>query len=323
VTTVGFHASHEQVAPSALLDAVRRAEDAGWDAAMCSDHLAPWGERQGHSGYAWSWLGAALDATSLPFGVVTAPGQRYHPVVVAQAIATLAEMFPGRFWAALGSGEAINEHVTGDRWPDKPTRDQRLLECVEVMRALLRGEEVTHHGLVTVDRARLWDLPAEPPMLVGAAVSADTARTVGGWADALITINQPLDVLRRVFDAFRDGGGDGKPIYLQVHLAWAADERAAAAAAHDQWRTNVFSSALAWNLELPAQFDAAAEFVRPADVERVVHVSSDVGRHLAWLHDYTTLGVDALYLHHVGQEQAEFIDVFASKVLPDLRTASR
>lgn len=321
--TIGFHASHEQLAPSALLDAVRRAEEAGFDAAMCSDHLAPWGERQGHSGYAWSWLGAALHATALPFGVVTAPGQRYHPVVVAHAIATLAEMFPGRFWAALGSGEAINEHVTGDRWPDKATRDGRLLECVEIIRALLGGNEVTHHGLVTVDRARLWDIPAEPPMLVGAAVSAATAHTVGGWADALITINQPTDVLRHVLDAFREGGGEHKPIYLQVHLAWAADDETAAATAHDQWRTNVFPSTLAWNLELPEQFDAAAKFVARADVGRVVNVSADLGRHLAWLQEYAALGVDALYLHHVGQTQYDFIDAFASKVLPELRTVER
>ena len=158
VTIVGIHASHEQMPPSELLYAVRFAESAGFDAAMCSDHLAPWGERQGHSGHAWTWLGAALQATEIAFGVVTAPGQRYHPVVLAQAIATLGELFPDRFWAALGTGEAINEHVTGDRWPDKPTRDARLLECVDVMRALLRGEEVTHHGLVE----RRSGAPLEP-----------------------------------------------------------------------------------------------------------------------------------------------------------------
>ena len=151
--TVGFHASHEQLSPAALLTAVQAAEAAGFQAAMCSDHLAPWSERQGESGHAWSWLGAAMQATSLPFGVVTAPGQRYHPAITAQAIATLGDLFPGRFWAALGSGEALNEHVTGDPWPSKADRDARLLECVEVIRALLRGEEVTHDGLVRVDRA--------------------------------------------------------------------------------------------------------------------------------------------------------------------------
>lgn len=315
---VGFHASHEQLSPRRLLDAVRAAEAAGFRAAMCSDHLAPWSERQGHSGFAWSWLGSAMQATSLPFGVVTAPGQRYHPVITAQAIATLAELFPGRFWAALGSGEAVNEHVTGDRWPSKERRDARLLECVEVIRALLRGEEVSQHGLVTVDRARIWSLPDEPPALIGAAVSEETARTVGGWADGLITVFQPPEQLRRTIDAFREGGGADNPVSVQVHVSWAEDEETALAIAHDQWRTNVFGSELAWNLELPSQFDAAAERVRPEDVVGSVLVSADTGRHVKWLLELADLGVDAIYLHHVGQEQLRFIETFADHVLPEV-----
>ncbi len=320
MATVGFHASHEQLPPSALLQAVRAAEEAGFDAAMCSDHLAPWSSSQGQSGHAWTWLGAALQATDLPFGVVTAPGQRYHPVMTAQAIATLCELFPGRFWAALGSGEAVNEHVTGDQWPPKDRRDARLLECVGVMRALLAGEEVTHEGLVRVDRARLWSLPATPPPLVGAAVSEATAKVVGGWADGLITINQPVDTLRRVFAAFREGGGEGKPVYLQVHLSWDHDEDAALATAHDQWRTGVLDPSLMWNLELPEQFEAAGRFVEPDDVRSAVLVSADLGRHRQWLQQFVDLGVDGLYLHHVGQTQDAFIEAFASSVLPDLRS---
>jgi probable non-F420 flavinoid oxidoreductase len=318
MVTVGFHASHEQLPPSELLRAVQRAEEAGFQAAMCSDHLAPWSARQGHSGHAWVWLGAALHATSLPLGVVTAPVQRYHPVIAAHAIATLGEMFPGRFWAALGSGENLNEHVTGDRWPDKPTRDARLLECVDVIRRLLGGEEVSHQGLVEVDRARLWSLPSEAPALVGAAVSAGTARTVGGWADGLITVNQPIDVLREVLDAFREGGGDAKPAYLQVHLSWDEDDDRALAIAHDQWRSNVFGSSLAWNLETPEQFDDAAQHVRPEDVVGPVLVSSDLAQHAAWLAELAALGFDGLYLHHVGQEQDRFIDAFGAKVLPEV-----
>jgi probable non-F420 flavinoid oxidoreductase len=316
---VGFHASHEQLSPHALLEAARRAEEVGFDAAMCSDHFAPWSVRQGHSGHAWAWLGSALQATGLPFGVVTAPGQRYHPAVAAQAMATLADMHPGRFWAALGSGEAMNEHITGDRWPDKATRDARLLECVAVIRALLRGDEVTHRGLVTVDRARLWSRPAEPPLLFGAAVSEATARTVGGWADGLITVNQPAETLRRVLAAFRDGGGEGKPAYLQVHVSWAESEDEALAIAHDQWRSNVFPAALSWNLELPEQFDAAAEHVRPEDVRRAVLVSADPAHHVEELRALLGLGFDGVYVHHVGQTQDRFLDVFGAKVLPELR----
>jgi G6PDH family F420-dependent oxidoreductase len=151
----GFHASHEQVAPRDLLDAVRRAETSGFEAAMCSDHFAPWSVLQGESGFAWSWLGSALEATRLRHGVVSAPVQRYHPAILAQAAGTLAGMYPERLWLALGSGQALNEHVTGDPWPPKAERDARLVECFEIMRALLAGEEVSHDGRVCVDRARL------------------------------------------------------------------------------------------------------------------------------------------------------------------------
>ena len=316
--TIGFHASHEQIPPSELLAAVQAAESAGFGAAMCSDHLAPWSTRQGNSGHAWSWLGAALATTSLSFGVVTAPGQRYHPAVIAQAIATLGELFPGRFWAALGSGEALNEHVTGEPWPSKPDRDARWLECAAVIRSLLAGEEVSHDGLVTVDRAKLWVTPSIQPALVGAAVSAATARRAGGWADGLITVNQPLEKLREVIDAFRDGGGADKPVYLQVHLSWAEDDDAARQIAHEQWGTNVFDSHLAWNLEMPSQFEAAAKYVRPEDVVGSVLVSSDLGRHVEWIGEFVELGFDGIYLHHVGQEQAPFIEAFGAKVLPEL-----
>ncbi len=315
---IGFHASHEQLSPASLLRAVRSAEAAGFGAAMCSDHLAPWSERQGHSGHAWTWLGAAMQATTLPFGVVTAPGQRYHPAETAQAIATLGDLYPGRFWAALGSGEALNEHVTGDRWPTKDQRDARLLECVQVIRALLRGEEVTHRGLITVDRARVWSLPQETPPLYAAAVSDRTARTAATWADGLITVRQPVDALRRTIEAFRDAGGDGKPVAIQVHLSWAEDEGTALEIAHDQWRTNVFGSDLAWNLETPQQFDAAAAHVRPDDVTESVLVSADPAQHVKWLRELADLDVDALYLHHVGQEQDRFLEVFAEQVLPEL-----
>ena len=169
MTVVGFHNSHEQVHPASLLDAVALAESVGFTAAMSSDHFSPWSKRQGHSGFAWSWLGAALATTTLPFGVVTAPGQRYHPAIIAQAAATLCEMFPERLWIALGTGEASNEHITGERWPPKAERIARLRECVDVIRALHRGEEVTHEGLITVDRARIWTLPDEPPSLLPAS----------------------------------------------------------------------------------------------------------------------------------------------------------
>jgi probable non-F420 flavinoid oxidoreductase len=285
---------------------------------MSSDHFSPWSERQGESGFAWSFLGAALEATALPFGVVNAPGQRYHPAIVAQAAATLAEMFPGRLWVALGSGEASNEHITGERWPRKATRNARLRECVDVIRALFAGEVVDHDGLVRVDRARLWTLPSEPPKLVGAAVSAETARWCGEWADALVTINQPRETLERVIGAFREGGGEGRPVYLQVHLSWAETEDEALRVAHDQWRTNVFAPPLCWDLQTVEQFDLAAAHVRPEDVRQSVLVSADLARHREWLRELAELGFEEIHLHHVGQDLRPFIEAFGEHVLPEL-----
>ncbi|MFD5108734.1 TIGR03885 family FMN-dependent LLM class oxidoreductase [Streptomyces cinereoruber] len=318
MTVYGFHASHEQLPPADLLAAAVRAEEAGFGAAMCSDHFSPWSVRQGESGFAWSWLGAALQATDrIPFGVVNAPGQRYHPAIVAQAVGTLAAMYPGRFWAALGSGEASNEHITGDRWPRKDVRNARLRECVDVVRALLRGEEVSHDGLVTVDRARLWTLPETVPPLIGAACSEATAAWCADWADGLITVNAPHERLRRIVDAYRSAGGSG-PLRLQVHLSWDPDPDTALAVAHDQWRTNVHGPPASWDLDTAELFDGVSEHVTPERVAEAVNVSADLGQHAAWLQEYADLGFDTVMLHHVGREQSAFIDAFGDKVLPRL-----
>jgi coenzyme F420-dependent glucose-6-phosphate dehydrogenase len=146
---IGYHASHEQFPPGELLKWTALAERAGFECGMCSDHFAPWSASQGESGFAWSWLGAAMARTSMSFGTVNAPGQRYHPAIVAQAAATLDAMFPDRFWIALGSGQLLNEGITGARWPTKQERNARLLESATIMRALWRGEMVSHSVVFT------------------------------------------------------------------------------------------------------------------------------------------------------------------------------
>jgi coenzyme F420-dependent glucose-6-phosphate dehydrogenase len=315
---LGYHASHEQFPPSELLECVEAAEAAGFTAAMCSDHFHPWLDAQGHSGFAWTWLGAALHATALPMGVVNAPGWRYHPAVIAQGAATLAEMFPGRFWLAVGSGEALNEHITGEHWPAKPERNARLEESVDVIRALWRGETVTHRGRIRVDEARLYTLPDAPPMIVGAAVTPATAQWAGGWADGLITVSKPADELEELLEAFWRGGGEGKPLLLQAKVSYARDEREAREGAHEQWRANILGSDLLATLTTPAQFEAAGQYVTAADVEQHVHVSSDLERHAQWLMDYLELGFDEIYIHNVNRRQREFIAGFGEHVLPVL-----
>jgi coenzyme F420-dependent glucose-6-phosphate dehydrogenase len=315
----GYHVSHEQFAPSDLLRWTKRAEEAGFDCAMSSDHFHPWSERQGQSGFAWSWLGAALEGTSLPFGVISAPGYRYHPAVLAQGAATLAQMYPGRFWLALGSGEAINESITGLPWPEKQERNARLLECVEIIRALFAGETVTHRGRVTVIEATLYSRPEEPVMLVGAAVTEKTAEWLGGWADALITVQAPPKQLGKVLEAFRRGGGHGKPVILQAALSWAPSEQEAEAEALQQWAPNVAGGEVNWDLRRPQDFDTIGRLVKAEDIRRSVLISADLGQHRAWLGEYAGMGFAEIHLHQVGRRQLSFIDAFGEHVLPALR----
>lgn len=318
MAVVGFHASHEQIPPDQLLRDVQLAESAGFAAAMCSDHFSPWSTAQGHSGFAWSWLGAALATTKLSFGTVTAPGQRYHPAVLGQAAATLACMFPGRFWLAPGTGENINESITGAPWPRKDIREQRLEECVDIMRRLFTGDDVTHDGLVQVSGGRLWDVPDPAPKMLVPAVSTRTAGRGATWADGVITLNQPKEKLAALLEAYRGNGGRGKAA-LQVHLSWAPTDAEAEAIAVDQWRNNVVQPPVTWDLPSVEHFEAIGGKNSAADVRGSVLVSADTGRHAQWLHEYLDMGFDEVYLHHVGQNQRPFIEAFGEHVLPQLK----
>jgi coenzyme F420-dependent glucose-6-phosphate dehydrogenase len=315
---IGYHASHEQFSPSELVRYAIMAEKAGFKAINSSDHFHPWGEAQGQSGYSFAWLGAAMQATSLPFGVVCAPGQRYHPAIVAQAAATLSEMFPGRFSMALGSGEAINERINGDRWPAKGERNERLLECADIIKRLLNGEMVSHKGLVTVNEARLYTLPAAPPPLMCAALSAETAAWAGSWADGLLTAHKPYEQLKQVVDAFRNNGGAGKPIYLKVQLSYARKHDEALQGAFEQWKTNIFQGIVLGDMPGPAHFDAAARFVKPEDMYEHVRISSDIEQHIEWLQEDIRLGFEKIILHNVNRDQETFMQDFGNLVLPQL-----
>ena len=315
---IGYHSSHEQFKPSQLINYVQQAEQAGFNLSLSSDHFYPWSEAQGQSGYAWSWLGAALQATNLSYRIVCAPGQRYHPAIIAQAAATLAEMFPNRFWLTVGSGQALNEHITGDKWPTKSDRNARLKECVDIIRALWNGETVTHQGLVSVEEAKLYTRPEVQPLIIGAAITAKTAEWLGSWADGLITTSRPPEQLKEVVDAFRRGGGEGKPMILKVQLSYHSDEKIAKEGAFDQWRNNIFASKVLSDLKTPDQFDAMGEFVTMEEVEGNVRISADPQQHIEWLQKDIELGFDELMLHNVNREQEQFIDVFGKEVLPVL-----
>lgn len=315
---IGYHASHEQFKPSELVEFVKLAQAAGFTGSLSSDHFFPWSEAQGESGFAWSWLGAAMQATNLNFGIVNAPGQRYHPAIIAQAVATLCEMFPQRFWIAVGSGQFLNEHVNGEKWPSKTDRNQRLKESVDIMRALWAGETVTHNGMVTVYDAKLYTLPDYMPQIIGAALTEHTAEWVGSWADGMITTSRPPQELAMIIDAFRKGGGEGKPVYLKVQLSYDITQEKALAGAHQQWKNNIFPSSLLSDIRMPAGFDSTGQLVRPEDILSSVRVSDSTDQHTEWLSKDLDAGVSHLYLHNVNLQQRLFIDDFGKKVIPYL-----
>lgn len=317
MTGLGVHASHEQFPPSRLLDLVERADDVGFEHVLASDHFHPWSERQGESGHVWSWLGAAMARTSLSFGTVNAPGYRYHPAVIAQAAATLGELFPDRFWFAVGSGQLLNEGITGEEWPVKDERNDRLAECATIMRRLWAGEEVTHHGRVTVERATLWTRPDTPPPLVGAALSEETAAWLGQaeWVDGMITLATPdheADAARVA--AFREQAPE-KDVYLKAQLSWAETDQAALDGAVDQWRTNCVPGSVTQQLRTPGAFDELGEEIGSEQVAENVRVSADIDDHVAWIERDVDLA-DRVYLHNVNTNQADFVDAFAEHVLP-------
>jgi coenzyme F420-dependent glucose-6-phosphate dehydrogenase len=295
------------------------AEEAGFDCAMSSDHFKPWSRTQGHSGHAWSWMGAALARTRFPVGLISVAGYRYHPAIIAQAAATLAEMFGERFWFALGSGERLNEDMTGMQWPSKPERNAKLSECARVVRDLLNGARVTHHGSFTLIDGELYSRPTQPPLMFGAAVTPASAELIGGWADGLLTVALKPQELRKVIEAFRRGGGEGKPVYIQVAVSWARSEAESLRIAHEQWRFLALGGEISWELRSPDDFETASRFVTPEHMHECVRISSDLNRHAAWLAEYAELGVECAFLHHVGLNQRAFIEAFATRVVPQLR----
>lgn len=307
---IAYHASHEQFSPSQLLRYVQLAEQAGFDAIHSSDHFHPWSKRQGQSGYTFAWIGAAMQCTRLPFSMVCAPGQRYHPAIVAQAIATLAEMFPGRYSVELGSGEAINECITGDPWPEKEKRNQRLEESAAVIRRLLLGDEVNFEGTIRVKDAKLYTQPSISPPLFCAAISTETAGWAGAWADGLLTTaGEPAEVKEKI-EAFRKNGRGERPVYLQYCFSYDVIKDDAIRGAHDQWRTNLVPVNKLADLSTTQEFDKAAEDISVEDIKKQVNVITGIGDLTGLFRQFKELGVQRLILHNVNRNQESFISAF-------------
>lgn len=317
---LGYHASHEQFAPSELLTYVKAAEAAGFQAIMTSDHIAPWSKRQANAGNNWAWLGAAMGATSLPFGSLAIPGGwRYHPAVLAHLIATLAEMFPGRLgWIAAGSGEALNEHVVGQNWPEKTERNDRLLAGTQIIRALMRGEEVNEaNSWFSVDKARLWSVPAIAAPIYAAALTPETAQWAGAWANGLVTVRKPRADLEEMVARFRAGGGEGKPLALQLQISWALDEGDARTAAWEEWRNAAAPSNCLAELKTSEEFDAVTAVVRAEEIDEVIPLITRADQLLDIIQECASCGFDEIYIHNVSRDQYAFMDFMGARSCPN------
>lgn len=318
MVALGYTMMCEQRSPKDLIADVVRAEAAGFDFAVISDHFHPWVEAQGHSGYAWSILGAAAQATER-IGLmtyVTTPIIRYHPAIVAQKAATMALLSDGRFRLGLGAGEQLNEHVVGRGFPAVDVRHEMLAEAVEIIRQLFAGGYVTHHGKhFDVESAKLFDRPATPPA-IGIAVSGSASCDLAGRRADLIIGTEPKAELVQMFG---DAGGAGKPAVGQPAVCWGPDESASRKLAHEQ-----FAWALGgWKIqaELPNtfNFEAFAQVVSEEEVAQKIPCGPDLDRIVQTVKQYVDAGFTEVALVQIGPEQAAFCDLFARELGPALR----
>jgi coenzyme F420-dependent glucose-6-phosphate dehydrogenase len=322
---VGYAASFEQFHPTDLLSYCQQAEKAGFGAVMASDHFHPWVPSQGQSAFVWSWMGALGATTGLRFGTgVTPPGYRYHPAVLAQAAATLEAMYPGRFYLGLGAGEALNEHIVGEYWPEAPTRLERLMESIEIIKALFSGKKVKHRGThFNVESAKLYTLPESPPPIYVATSGPIMAGRTGKFTDGLITVGAADEKLRMLVDRYEQGARDaGKdaaamPRLLQVKVSYAGSVEEATAAAVKEWPNGGMAFPKA-DIRDPEDFEAMAKLVKPEHYKNRVLLSPDLAEHTAYLQHFADLGFNEIYVHNVGRNQEEFIRAYGERVIPAL-----
>ncbi len=302
---LGYAISSEEHRASDLVRWAREAEDAGFPFALISDHFHPWTDTQGESPFVWGTIGAIAERTDrLRLGTgVTCPTVRIHPAIVAQAAATSAELMDGRFFLGLGTGENLNEHVTGARWPGAEERLEMLEEAIWLIRALWEGKLVTHRGrFFTVDRARIYSLPDEPPPIAIAAAGPRAAELAGREGDALISTSPDEELI----SAFESAGGSGKPRYGQLTVCYAESEEQAVRTAHEWWPNAALGGELGQELPLPRHFQQAAETVTPEDVAESVVCGPDPDRYRRAIDEFGDAGFDHVYIHQVGPDQEPF-----------------
>jgi G6PDH family F420-dependent oxidoreductase len=318
VVEIGYALSSEELGPLELVENARRAEQTGFGFALISDHFHPWLDVQGESPFVWSTIGAIAQTTeSLKLGTgVTCPLIRTHPAIIAHAAATSAALMPGRFFLGVGTGENLNEHVLGDRWPNHEQRLEMLEEAVRVMRELWQGDLVTHRGAhYTVDRARLYTVPEEPPPVAVAAGGPDAAELAGRIGDALVSTAPDEELVK----AFRDAGGEGKPCYGQLTVCFDHDLDEAVKTTFEQWPNAGLGGELGQELAMPSHYEAACDVLTPDLVAEKVVCGPDPDEHRKAIAEFEDAGFSRVYIHQVGRDQGPFFDFYEREILPELQ----
>jgi G6PDH family F420-dependent oxidoreductase len=315
---IGYFLACEEFGPGELVEQARLAQDAGIDRLWISDHYHPWNDAQGHSPFVWSVIGAL--ATAVPgmhvTTAVTCPTVRIHPAVIAQAAATSAALLDGRFTLGVGSGEALNEHVLGDAWPEAAVRLEMLEEAIEVIRGLWEGGQYSHYGVhYAVENARIYTLPDTPPAIVVSGFGPKSIALAGRVGDGYAATMPE----KAFVDRFRAAGGDGKVVQGGTKVCWGPDEAECVRTVHRLWPNEVLPGELAQVLPQPAHFEQACELVTEEMIAESVPCGPDVEKIVGAFQEYADAGFDELYVQQIGDRQADFFDVLSREILPRFR----
>lgn len=311
---LGYTLSSEESRPNDLVRWAAIAEDTGFTFATISDHFHPWITAQGNSPFVWATLGGVARATDrLRVGTaVTCPTMRVHPAIIAQAAATVQDMFEGRFFLGLGAGENLNEHVMGEAWPQPAIRHEMLLDAIDVIRALWTGDEVNHFGpYFTVDEAKLFTLPERAPEIYVAASGPQSAR-LAAENDGLISTAPDPDLVA----AFADAGGADKPRYGQLTLCYAESERRAREIALERWPTSALPGNVNWEIKTVEMFDQLVANVTEEQVAKSFPCGPDPRPVIEQIEAFAGAGFTHVFMHQVGAEQEPFLEWAGREILP-------
>jgi len=315
---IGYKLCSEEHGPNDLVKYAQRAEEVGFTFAMISDHYHPWTDRQGQSPFVWSVLGALAHATEkLQIGTgVTCPTIRIHPAIIAQAAATIADMMPGRFFLGLGSGENLNEHIIGERWPPADVRLEMLEEAVEVIRTLWKGGQQSYYGdYFKVQNAQIYTLPRKLPKILIAGGGEKSARLAGRIGDGFIGTSPK----KKFLELFIDSGGKNKSCFGELTVCWADDETEALQTAYECWPNAAITGELTQELPAPAHFEQAAKMISEDDLAESVICGNDPDRHIEEIEKYAEAGYDHVWIHQIGPEQDGFFGFYEKEIIPKLR----